>query len=348
MNRVDMNHEMLCTWLGLPKTVWPPDAWTLLGLARGVHDLPIIEQRVHDRMAKLRCYQLSFPEEATEGMNRLAEAFVTLTETNGKPQVVEPVQAAAPAATKKKSADPRDETFISTKVKTKVEWRDAPPPVRAEAMEVPEIVEEPETAAEKVLVSQPFVAPAKPLRREIDWALVRELAEDSDEATSNLGTLEAVILRVEMTRQLLTTWDKLGKHLHAATKKISPRESEQFAKRLEQIGEVMQEYPAFLGLPGRPGYRVRVLARLKIPLLITRAMTEEQRTDLLFDWQVGRQVLLAHRKFLRSLFRSMRHRSAVGLAMHFIRSALNDYPRLTLVGILILLAAIVAVVVKLN
>ena len=40
-------------------------------------------------MTKLRHYQLSFPEEATEGMNRLAEAFVTLTEACGKKPVAQ-------------------------------------------------------------------------------------------------------------------------------------------------------------------------------------------------------------------------------------------------------------------
>ena len=90
-----------------------------------------------------------------------------------------------------------------------------------------------------------------------------------------------------------------------------------------------------------------VLARLKMPLVIARAMPQEQRSDLLFDWKVGRQVLLAHRKYLHKLFKSMRHRTAVGLTLHFIRSALNDHPLLTLFGVLILAAAILAVVVKL-
>ena len=40
-----MKHEMLCAWLGLPKTAWPPDPWTLLGLPPGEHDLPTIEQQ---------------------------------------------------------------------------------------------------------------------------------------------------------------------------------------------------------------------------------------------------------------------------------------------------------------
>ena len=59
-------------------------ARALLGLAHDEHDLAVVEKRVQDCMNKLRTYQLSYPEEATEGMNRLAEAFITLTEACGQ------------------------------------------------------------------------------------------------------------------------------------------------------------------------------------------------------------------------------------------------------------------------
>ena len=41
-----MKQELLCTWLGLPTSAWPPDPWTLLGLPRGEHDLG----RDHDHL----------------------------------------------------------------------------------------------------------------------------------------------------------------------------------------------------------------------------------------------------------------------------------------------------------
>src|SRR5437667_12005038 len=88
-----MNQEMLCSWLGLPTTAWPPDPWTLLGLKREETDLPTLEEHVQDRMTKLRHYQLSYPEEATEGMNRLAEAFVALAEACSKPPRAAPTVA---------------------------------------------------------------------------------------------------------------------------------------------------------------------------------------------------------------------------------------------------------------
>ena len=55
----------------------------------------------------------------------------------------------------------------------------------------------------------------------------------------------------------------------------------------------MQTYPAFLGQPGKPGYRVVVQARLRMPLAMVRGMSGEQKEELLFDWQAGREVLLA-------------------------------------------------------
>jgi hypothetical protein len=332
-----MNKEMLCTWLGLAKAVWPPDAWALLGLPQGDHDLPTIEKSVQDRMAKLRCYQLSYPEEATEGMNRLAEAFLTLTEAASKTAPAPPPQP--PPEKKPAPAMSKDDTSVTDK--TKLDWRAAPPPVRKETASSPELIAEEEGSNGDVLTAKPFVAPARPHRREIDLALTRELAEESDEATGNLGTLDRVIERVEETRRLLHVWDQLGKHLRTAPKKTSAKESEAFAARLDKIAVAMQTYPAFLGQPGLPGYRVVVQARLKIPLASVRGLPAEQRDDLLFDWQAARQILLTHRKYLRRMFRSLRRQSAVGLFFHAVRATLNDYPRLTLAGAIVLIALIV-------
>ena len=75
-----MSHEMICTWLGLPPDAWPPDHYRLLGLDLGESDVALIEQRVHQKLASVRPYQMMHPDQATEVMNRLAEAFVCLTE----------------------------------------------------------------------------------------------------------------------------------------------------------------------------------------------------------------------------------------------------------------------------
>src|SRR5947207_6411249 len=79
-----MDHQLLCTWLELPADCWPPDHYTLLGLEPGETDLERIHQHVHDRHEKLRRYQLTYPDQVTEGMNRLAQAFDCLTNRESK------------------------------------------------------------------------------------------------------------------------------------------------------------------------------------------------------------------------------------------------------------------------
>src|SRR4051812_13144324 len=79
-----MGHELICGWLGLKPDEWPPDHYRLLGLQAGEGDTALIEQRIHERLDTVRCYQMLHPDQATEAMNRLAQAFVCLTEPAAK------------------------------------------------------------------------------------------------------------------------------------------------------------------------------------------------------------------------------------------------------------------------
>jgi hypothetical protein len=79
-----MDRELICSWLQLSNGNWPPDHYTLLGLNAGESDPARIEQQVHERMEKVRHYQLTHPELATEAMNRLAQALVCLTDPRAK------------------------------------------------------------------------------------------------------------------------------------------------------------------------------------------------------------------------------------------------------------------------
>src|SRR5437879_4025111 len=79
-----MSHELICNWLGLPATSWPPDHYTLLALPPGEQDIARIEQAVHERMDRVRRYQLAHQEPATEAMNRLAQALCCLTDPAAK------------------------------------------------------------------------------------------------------------------------------------------------------------------------------------------------------------------------------------------------------------------------
>jgi hypothetical protein len=153
-----MDHAVVCGWLGLGCKDWPPDHYTLLGLAPGEEDPARIEQKVHERLASLRCYQISHPEQATEAMNFLAQAFMCLTDPEAKKHYDASLGrtkgssvAKAPTAGKKGQAittlvvplpgrgpasPPRpaslNDTAVGTAVVTQVDWKGtvAPPPVR--------------------------------------------------------------------------------------------------------------------------------------------------------------------------------------------------------------------------
>src|SRR5947207_1177923 len=72
---------VIAGWLGLPAEAWPPDHYALLGLPPGESDVSRIEHSVHERLMRVRSYQLSNPVQATEAMTRLAKAFDCLTST---------------------------------------------------------------------------------------------------------------------------------------------------------------------------------------------------------------------------------------------------------------------------
>ncbi len=73
-------HQQICEWLGLPTGNWPPNHYALLGINPNERDPQVIEERVQERMQRVRPFQLTYPEQVTEAMNRLAQAFSCLTD----------------------------------------------------------------------------------------------------------------------------------------------------------------------------------------------------------------------------------------------------------------------------
>lgn len=313
-----MNQELLCSWLSLPGSTWPPDPYALLGVAPGETDLQKIERHVHDRLAKLRCYQLAHPEEATEGMNRLAQAFICVSEAANKAAAAS-AHAAAP-----KAAKPRIHDDTAILQKTTLDWRTAAPPVRGAA--APAKMGD----SASVLVAKPLVAPpAPPDAAEQAAALAAELAR-SPEASAGLATLADVVMRVEQTRSLLTAWLAVGTQLHRPIRKPPTAvERALFAHQLATIRAVTDTYPAFVGQPGKPGYRVAALARLAMTYDMFKNMDPRQREDLLRDWDTARRVLLEHRKYLRRQFASLRHKGLLGRVLRFVRTTVTDHPYLS-------------------
>ena len=80
VRRGTLMDDFICSCLQLSADRWPPDHYTLLGLEPQETDTTQIERRVEERMEELRRYQLTHADQVTDGMNRLAQALVCLTD----------------------------------------------------------------------------------------------------------------------------------------------------------------------------------------------------------------------------------------------------------------------------
>lgn len=360
-----MNAKILCTWLGLADKQWPPDHFALLGLPPGMSDMVQIEKTVQDRMAKLRCYQLSHPDEATEGMNRVAQAFICLMEAAARPAPKRPMPSViATARLPQKNANGREtsvkpvdkvppskeETLVAHK--TEVNWKVAPPPVRAtpskndapspqETDAVSAIPPAPDPVRAEIT---PYQATSVAPMATVQTAayVTMELAQESPEARRGLGTLDALVDRIYATRHLLIAWNEIGRCLKWPTDRASrPAKDAELTRPLGMICERIKHFPPIIGHPGKPGYRVAAMARLGMTGQMLKMLDETQRDCLERDWEAGRRVLLSHRQFLRRHFKTVRQRGAVGQIIQAVRAAINDHPGRVLLGIL-LVAALLA------
>ena len=332
-----MNRELICNWLGLAEKGWPPDPYALLGVTPAECDAPKLELRVQDRMKKLRCYQLSHPEEATEGMNRVAQAFISLVERHGTSAV-----AAPPPPCPSSEAASGLPTFVppTPPAGGQADWAAAPPPVRAaKKAPLPCIPVEMPAPAKPEANQEPLPSPV-----ESEEQVIRHVAEESSEASSGLQTLASVCQRVQSTRRLLIAWRRAGRYLGNPKRKLArSAEKRDFENKLVELVEAAESFPAFVAHPGLPGYRALALAHLTMTPEMFNAMGEEPRDLLARDWTQAHKVLLVHRAFLLRRFKSLRRRGLVGR----LESRLSEYRLLLwiLVGVAVGMSALALLVI---
>ncbi len=260
------------------------------------------------------------PEEATEGMNRVAQAFICLTEALVR-------SSGGNGTTCKDNAATADtQQIVAAGTKTAIDWQHAPPPVRLDRA----------AAANEVPSSEP--APAS---KRTDNA--SPLGQPSTEARRGLGTLPALIERINLTRRMILTWNQAGKYLSDPKKKLSRSTEEiDLSRRLNKVFALTDDFPKIIGNPGQPGYRVVAMARLEMTALMFKSMDKSQRKCLARDWEAGYRVLIAYRRFLRGQFKALRRRGLVPLVLQAIRGALNDHPIWVSLGVVATIAICVA------
>jgi hypothetical protein len=362
----------ICSWLGIPPDQWPPDHYALLGLEAGASDVEQIEQNVHQRLERVRHYQLTHPEAATEAMNRLAQAFVCLTDPQAKraydrlllgeppepepepPAVPTSAAEAPPAVPPQKApvawpAAPTDTPVPASQQRTVLDVslgdtaeRLPPPPLvptlaAVEEIEAPELIDLAAEEAPPAAVAAPAAAP--PPAEPIDPVL--ETARSSEPARRGLGTKRALYYRVARTRSLLTAWSRAGKYFNDPKRKLSrPAEARELLDLLAAIRRLLENFPPLLGQAGQPGYLVVALARQQVIVPTFQTLLPSQREALARDWAAGQKLLLAHKDFLRQELRGLRRKTSLGRALRATRAFLNEHPAGLLVVLGLLAVAI--------
>jgi hypothetical protein len=377
-----MSRELICSWLGLPPGEWPPNHYTLLGLSPGECDLHLIEMRVHQRLDAVRRYQMCHPEPATEAMNRLAQAFVCLTEPAAKRRYDVDVLGLPLPAVATATAEPE----ISAATTNGVEWTNghasasvdtvtgehsapgsptpapasdtkvivvgsndtvpSPPPIRRPPPTDPEfaVADLLPLLVDSTPPSSP--TPPPPSAPKIDPAA--ELAR-SHQARRGLGSRRAFLQRARQTRRLLELWRQLGQYLASSRRRL-PRaaEAEPLVNLLEELDAELVTFPPVLGEAGQPGYHVVNLARqedLDHPAF--HLLDREERKSISRDWQSGLNLLEAHRSFLLGELRCLRRRGMCYWVVRTVRAFVNERPTVVLLG-LAALALLIAVLRRLG
>lgn len=325
-----MNHDLLCTWLNLTEKGWPPEPHALLGVKPGEVDIALIEQRVHERLCRLRCFQVTHPEEATEGMNRLAQAFIQVTDSISrelckKAVPVTVMTAKLPGATvRPASPEPlkREIARADTSIPGKAEsdWRNAPPPVRAgdtmvRKASVQDTMNAPMSSLTDTVSDIPPVPSAPPPEPDpsMTAAAMAQLACDlarGEDARKKLKTLNRLLGRVAQTRTLANTWKRVAKYVRNPQRAVAKAAEEaDLARRMDALFEVMEDYPPFFGRPGKPGYRVVAMARLEKTAHMFKVLDLQQREELSRDWEAGESLIREHRRFLLESLKAWKRRS---------------------------------------
>jgi hypothetical protein len=372
-----MNYDLICSWLGLPPGGWPPDHYRLLGLEPGEANAELIEQRVHQRLDSVRRYQMMHPEQATEAMNRLAQAFVCLMEPVSKKAYdasllgtpVSTTPAAAPIA-----PAPQSETLDWLKSQPPSVPSPPPLPGRTVATASPPATPPPlpapavldyaaassppirlppplpstplartevdiPAASDTTAVPAPSPIPAPPPAEPIDP--LREAAQ-SGPARRGIATRRALYQRIARTRHLLRVWSGLGKYLSSPKRRLNRAvEGPELVRDLEEITDLLRGFPPLLGEAGQPGYLVLALTQVDT-VKVFQSFSPHQREALTRDWRAGTKLLLAHRDFLRQELRALRQRPLRQRLLHATWSLLIDQP-----GTVLLLLALLAVNVAL-
>ncbi|WP_439620889.1 hypothetical protein [Gemmata sp.] len=276
-----MDVALLRSWLALPPGPWPPDHYALLGLDRGATDPAAIEAVVLAKMDHLRAHQLRHPDLATEGMNRLVQALVCLTDPAARAAYDEGLAPERPGA-----PEPLEVPFVPGLGPPEP----GPPadfvPVRPAYVLVPD-----EPPAYVVVPDEPPAPEPEPL--------------PLPSTAWRSRTRRDLFARLAVLRRVLAAWRTLRPVLADPGEPLNrPAAVLALLEAAAALRPLLRAYRD--DFPEGSGAFVAVLVRQRFVLPTFRTLLPDQRRALSLDWSRGELFLRGEHDRFRELVRAGR------------------------------------------
>ncbi|MCE9562419.1 MAG: hypothetical protein K8U57_10240 [Planctomycetes bacterium] len=279
-----MDYALLRSWLGLPPGPWPPNHYALLSLEVGHCDPAEVETFVLARMDRLRMHQLLHPELVTEGMNRLAQALICLTDPVARAAHDAELQTEEPEP-------PADDVLVVPFAPGLAPPEAGPPPdLNPDTYGMlPNTVTpqaRPSPIEERAIVAEPIALPA------VDW---------------QPRTRRELFGRLAAMRRMLAAWRKLKPVLVDPDEPLARPAA--VLTLLEAVGELqllVDQLESVIANTGGSGTLALMMVRQRFVLPTFRTLLPEQRSALSLDWRRAELAFIREHDRLRELVRTGR------------------------------------------
>jgi len=330
-----MSVERIRSWLQLPDGDWPPDHYAVLGLKAGEGSPELVEERALERMELLRRYQLSNPDEVTEGMNRLAQALDCLSDPIRRSaydvKLGLATETLLPPAVEVPLPDPIeleiDEDLpevplikLDTLTVPVAEPPPEPPPSEPVLPDTFRIIEEepppPPTPQEPMVLEEAEPPPRRPVvPRPREQRAHREEVHREPEPKAQHFRLEVDPERaarrqryteLARLRNVIRVWEEVRVHLTDPERSFNRRtDAIAFMAVLGELRPLLPLVDGLVGGPNDPGGVVAALARQPLVVDTFRFLLPSQRDALAQDCRAAHFALEERYRTIRADLRQM-------------------------------------------
>jgi hypothetical protein len=346
-----MTQDKLRTWLNLPDGPWPPDYYALIGLKIGAGTPEEIEGRVLERLELLRRYQLPHPDEATEGMNLLAQALDTLTDPSSRKKYDRKLGLKNP--TRVDLAAPVEDVFhnlfpgvplLPSAAEGEAPSVEDDEPILPEAIllplveddldDDPEILDDIQPPPLPIAVFAPALPPMARLDRKDSDDVPKRPRSPRRDLYADLARVRKVLRIFERARPFITDAD------HTFTKRM---DSLALMGCLAELRPLLPTVTDLIASGRRPGNIVAALARQRLMFDTFRSLLPDQHENLARDFRAAHYRLAGYYDDLREDVRRLTEKDWTRSVGRPVMKYLAEHPEWLVfpVGVLALAIAVV-------